>query len=263
METKLCKKCKIEKPVEEFYFNDCTKKYESSCKGCRKIQALLTKERSKNIKIDEFHKYCKKCGEVKLLECFYYHNTHKRYESPCKECHKKLRRNNSDKIKKYNKNYRKKNKLKIFLKEKEYYNTNKDKISKRRNVSLKKKYNSDVSFKLKKNISKNIYKKLNDLKNNCATFDYLPYTVEQLKQHIESLFECWMNWENHGVYNSETWNDDDSLTWTWQLDHIIPHSFFQYTSMDCDEFRQCWALENLRPYSAKQNIIDGNRREAA
>jgi hypothetical protein len=27
--------------------------------------------------------------------------------------------------------------------------------------------------------------------------------------------------------------------------------------MDDENFKKCWALENLRPYSAKQNIIDG------
>lgn len=31
--------------------------------------------------------------------------------------------------------------------------------------------------------------------------------------------------------------------------------------MDCQEFRNCWALSNLRPLSSKQNISDGNRRE--
>lgn len=29
--------------------------------------------------------------------------------------------------------------------------------------------------------------------------------------------------------------------------------------MEDDNFKRCWALENLRPYSAKQNIIDGAR----
>jgi hypothetical protein len=27
-----------------------------------------------------------------------------------------------------------------------------------------------------------------------------------------------------------------------------------------EEFKKCWALSNLRPLSAKQNILDGNRR---
>lgn len=34
------------------------------------------------------------------------------------------------------------------------------------------------------------------------------------------------------------------------LDHIMPHS------MKDDNFKECWALENLRPLSAKQNHYD-------
>ena len=69
-----------------------------------------------------------------------------------------------------------------------------------------------------------------------------------------------MTWENHGVYNLNTWDDNDQSTWKWNIDHIIPQSKLPYTSMEDDNFKKCWALENLRPYSAKQNIIDGNKR---
>jgi hypothetical protein len=58
----------------------------------------------------------------------------------------------------------------------------------------------------------------------------------------------------------KTWNDNDLTTWTWQIDHVIPHSKFNYISMEDREFQDCWVLNNLRPYSAKQNILDGNRR---
>ena len=53
---------------------------------------------------------------------------------------------------------------------------------------------------------------------------------------------------------------NDYNTWTWQIDHIVPHSKFKYTSMGDKEFVDCWALSNLRPFSAKRNISDGNRR---
>lgn len=73
-----------------------------------------------------------------------------------------------------------------------------------------------------------------------------------------SQFEPWMTWGNHGRY-SKLWNDNDSLTWTWQIDHIISQSKLPYTSMTDENFKKCWALENLRPLSAKQNIIKGDR----
>lgn len=84
--------------------------------------------------------------------------------------------------------------------------------------------------------------------------------MQELHDHLESLFEPWMNWDNHGIYDVTSWNDDDSSTWTWQIDHIIPQSKLPYTSMDDENFRKCWSLSNLRPLSAKQNVNDNNHR---
>lgn len=66
-----------------------------------------------------------------------------------------------------------------------------------------------------------------------------------------------MNWDNYGSYGPKTWNDNDQSTWRWQLDHITPQSDLPYTSIGDENFKKCWALENLRPLSAKQNMIDG------
>jgi hypothetical protein len=72
-----------------------------------------------------------------------------------------------------------------------------------------------------------------------------------------------MNWSNHGRYNKKTWNDNDSSTWVWNIDHIIPQSDLPYAEMSNDpnsNFQKCWHKDNLRPYSAKQNLLDGVRR---
>jgi hypothetical protein len=94
-------------------------------------------------------------------------------------------------------------------------------------------------------------------KQGHSCFDYLPYTVEQMKVYLESLFEPWMNWDNYGTYKAKTWNNNDQSTWKWNIDHIIPQSMFPYVDMAENNFQLCWALSNLRPYSAKQNVIDG------
>lgn len=97
-------------------------------------------------------------------------------------------------------------------------------------------------------------------KNGKSWTDFVPYTPFELKQHLENQFESWMSWENHGKYHLDTWDDDDQSTWTWQIDHIVPHSDFHYTSMEDEEFKICWSLENLRPLSAKINLIEGTRK---
>jgi hypothetical protein len=155
-------------------------------------------------------------------------------KTQCKEC-----------IKEYQKIYRQKKKAERKEKSKIYY---------------KRKVKSDPSFKLRKNISRTVYRALRlrgSSKKGKSCFPYLSWTIQELKDHIENQFEPWMNWENQGHYKPETWDDNDTTTWKWQLDHIIPHSTFQYTTMDCQEFRDCWDLSNLRPLSAKQNLFDG------
>ncbi len=97
-------------------------------------------------------------------------------------------------------------------------------------------------------------------KNGDSSFDFLPYTPEELRINIESKFEPWMNWDNHGMYIKEKWDPEDSSTWKWQLDHFHPSSEFMYTSMDDSAFIECWSLSNLRPLSAMQNVIEGVRR---
>ena len=81
--------------------------------------------------------------------------------------------------------------------------------------------------------------------------------MQELKEHLEAQFEPWMNWSNWGRYHKNKWNDNDPATWTWQLDHIIPQYKLPYISMGDDNFKKCWALSNLRPHSAKQNLLDG------
>jgi hypothetical protein len=118
----------------------------------------------------------------------------------------------------------------------------------------------DIAYRLKKNISRSIwgYLKLSkSSKNNESCLKYLGFTDKALKEHLEAQFEPWMNWENYGGYNSKTWNDDDQSSWKWSLDHITPQSDLPYKSMEDENFKKCWSLENLRPYSAKQNVLDG------
>ena len=72
------------------------------------------------------------------------------------------------------------------------------------------------------------------------------YCRECERQHIERQFDDNMNCNNYGIY--------------WHIDHIIPQSCLPYTSMEEDNFKKCWALNNLRPLEAKLNIIDGRSR---
>lgn len=73
------------------------------------------------------------------------------------------------------------------------------------------------------------------------------YTIEDLVKHLENNFKPEMNWDNYGSY--------------WHIDHIKPKSWFVFSSIDDEQFKQCWALENLQPLEAKINLSKGNKYE--
>ena len=58
------------------------------------------------------------------------------------------------------------------------------------------------------------------------------YTIDNLIAHIETHFTDGMSWENFG---------------DWEVEHVVPREKFDYASAEDSGFRECWALENLRP----------------
>lgn len=168
---------------------------------------------------------------------------------------KEKRQKVKEEKRKYDQAYRAKNKLKLSEQWKNYDQQNKIEVRARKRKYIKNRRANDPLFRLRNNISKYIHIKLSKKSDSCM--QYLCYSMNDLKNHIEKQFETWMTWDNQGRYNSKTWNDNDQSTWKWQLDHIIPQSDLPYTSMEDNNFQKCWELDNLRPLSAKQNLIDG------
>jgi len=161
----------------------------------------------------------------------------------------------------YHKSYRKNNKNKISYNKKLFYVENREKIIK---ASLKHsafRLKNDPSFKLRGVISATIrsaLKRLKVSKNGISFTKYVSYSINELKEYLEKQFEPWMTWDTYGMYNARIWDDNDQSTWKWNIDHIIPQSKLLYTSMNDDNFKKCWALSNLRPLSAKQNLLKSN-----
>jgi hypothetical protein len=158
----------------------------------------------------------------------------------------------------YNRNNYQNKKIEISKKRKKYYLENKKAILESHREYKKEQYENNPTYKLRSLVTRAIGYAIK--KHNLSVTKYLPYSFDELRNHLEFQFESWMNWENHGVYDPKIWNDNNRSTWTWNVDHIIPQSDLSYKSMEEDNFRKCWALENLRPLSAKQNFLDGIHR---
>jgi hypothetical protein len=216
---------------------------------------------------------CKKCDEDKDENDFgfCYYTTKdgeaRKYKAKtCKQCDRPRIRKNEQQFKQANRNelaakqrtYASAHKVEAAEYQHNYYLENKDYVKARVKKSIYRRRKEDIVFHLKCVVSTAISAVIK--KQNRSVSKYLPYALDELKKHLENQFEPWMSWANYGPYRINTWNDDDSNTWSWHIDHIVPHSKFKYTSMEDDEFKRCWALSNLRPLSAKQNIQDGARR---
>ena len=78
-------------------------------------------------------------------------------------------------------------------------------------------------------------------------FSNLDFSPEEFTTHIESLLEEGMTWDNYGGVDG------------WHIDHIRPVSSFNFDSTDHPDFKKCWALENLQPLWAKDNMSKGTK----
>ena len=240
--------CKIEKEISYF----CQRKtdsgiiyFRSECKECKKEIRQKYYQNNKNKIISHINEYRLNYSEI------------------IKQRKSKYYRKNKKIIQIENSNNYYKNKDNISMQKKKYYQANKTKINLHKLNYQKNRERTDPVFKLRRRISNMVYislRKNNSIKNNLSILKFLNYSIDELKIHLEQQFESWMNWNNWGIYDSQLWNDDDQSTWTWQIDHIIPHSTFKYTSMNDLEFKKCWNLDNLRPLSSKQNWLDGSNR---
>lgn len=62
--------------------------------------------------------------------------------------------------------------------------------------------------------------------------------------HLERQFSPGMSWANYG---------------RWHIDHDTPVARFNFDSAEHPEFKACWALTNLKPLWARDNLSKGAR----
>ncbi len=252
METKICKKCKIEKDVSFFGKNRQHKNGISNfCKLCN------------NKKIEKYRNSNKeKIKERKRLEYL-------KYKDRYAEANKKRREKNPEYNKKYLSKYYSENKEILKIKQKEYYENNKDIIlEKQKNYILnnkdrRKKYhteyrekfknklknyhkeylknrrNNDILFKLKGILSHRVrcFLKSRDIRKNNRIKDIIGCDLNEFKIHIELQFKEGMSWDNYGYYG-------------WHIDHKIPLA----SAKTEEEMYNLFHYSNLQPLWAKENF---------
>lgn len=126
--------------------------------------------------------------------------------------------------------------------EREWYAKN---IEKQREIARYKerKKRSTAKGQLDSNMSRAIRGSLQvGVKSRRSWQSLVGYTVSDLKEHLERQFQPGMSWENYGK---------------WHIDHIIPLAAHNYDTAEAPDFQKAWALSNLRPLWAVENMSKG------
>jgi len=249
---KVCTKCGIEKPESEFAFRKDTQKLRPICLQCgrdkKKIyyanhrKELLEKMKSYSIrnkvKISEYKKlYC--AENITIIS-----QKQKEYYAQNKEYILKQHERNRDHNNKKKKEYREKNRELIAEKYKKWAYENEETRLAARRVRKHIRMRTDPKYKLNSNFSQRMRESLKSGKNGKSWRELVDYNISDLKKHLEEHFQAGMSWSNYGKNG-------------WEIDHKIPIAYFNYTSYNDSEFKMCWALTNLQPLWAKDNLRKG------
>jgi hypothetical protein len=238
--SKVCSDCNQEKLLSEFYNNQCG----NPLRRCKKCHVLLTD------KTKALHPERGRASSARYRK----ENPEKARETNrVSAAKRKLNRTEEDelKFKLYYQDYYQLNIEKKREQGQEYYLNNKEKykVSPEVNRIRHQKENEDPKNRIHKMVSSNVYhslKKIGISKNNQKVFTMVNFSLQELMDHLEFLFQPGMTWDNYGKYG-------------WEVDHIIPRSFFEFTEIDSLGFKVCWSLENLQPLWMVDNIKKGNK----
>ncbi len=108
----------------------------------------------------------------------------------------------------------------------------------------RRKRKQDPAFTINERMSASVRQSLILGKQGWRWESLVGYTLADLMAHLEAQFLPGMSWENRGE---------------WHIDHIRPLCSFDFQTPDDPQFREAWALTNLQPLWAVDNLRKGGR----
>lgn len=198
MDLKICTKCKIPKPLDDFSFsNKKLMKKESCCKECERKRSKKYYNKNKDRISDK--------------------NVLLRVEKNKKS--KEYYLKNRDYLLKKSKDYYSDNKEVATVKRRKYQSTKEFKS--KRNSKRRKRVNNDECFRIRLSLKNRIYFALKGKAKAKKTLELLGCSLEFFKYYLEGKFKKGMNWSNYGLDG-------------WHIDHIIPCDSFDL-SKECEQ----------------------------
>ena len=258
MDKKKCSKCKELKDRSEFWKNKNKKDgLHSYCRSCckegqdRRKREIKKLNEGRDIRKETLIKFCRGCNTEKSSNEFHINReVPDGLDNRCKVCRKLQRANHKDWYTEYSKKYWEENKEREKEKWQVYYANNYDYMLKRnRKYRHKRGYSWIKVDKLDDRMSHSIRIALRGNKGGRHWEDLVSYTLDELKKHLIFTLPSGYTWQ-------------DYLDGFLHIDHIIPKYLFEYTDYADREFKQAWALANLRLLPAKENLKKGRRANA-
>lgn len=186
------------------------------CTKCKVHKPFTDFPKDKSLK-DGYNSWCRACYVEKSIEWA------KNNPQKAKERLEKWKGNNFDRKKELDRQWR--------INNIDRYRENHRKSEARRRATIK----GNLDCRMVAGIGA----ALNRNKHGRKWQDLVGYTLSDLQRHIEKHFTDGMSWENRSE---------------WHIDHIIPKSAFNYEKPEDIDFKKCWALKNLRPMWAIDNM---------
>jgi len=155
---------------------------------------------------------------------------------------KKYNKNHKELRKKIMKKYNETHKKETAIQKKKYYQLNKIKHIKYGINYNRRKYQTDIKFRLITCLRGRFRKALKRISKKSSIIKLLGCSTEQLKKHLEKQFKSGMNWNNYGK---------------WHVDHIRPCASFDLSK--ASEQKKCFNYKNLQPLWAKDNLRKARR----
>lgn len=205
-------------------------------------------------------KICTHCKEIKPISKF---GWHKRgyWRSWCNDCERKFseeyRIKNPNKVlkaarKHHNKSRAlqpKKPRIKLSAEERRRRIIERNRQWQKNNPEKRRACHRNWYYRIQNRITfclqSQVSQVLNRYVRKTEIWELLGYSLNDFMGHIEKSFEDGMSWGNFGE---------------WEIDHIIPKAFFQFSSSNDVEFKMCWRLENIRPLWKRENKQKNNNK---
>ena len=243
---KWCPKCSSVQPIDNFCKSNTSDGLNGTCKTCTAKSREINREKLNN-RANEYYQ------EKRLEKIEWASEYRKNNKEKVKESKKQYYERNKEKVLEHNKQNRLDN-LEVYKeRDRKYHHKNRQhrkisaKIWREANSEYLKKYYNN---KYQNNENFHIWQICRQLvrraflaigtKKEKTTREFLNYSSQDLKEHIEKQFKEGMSWDNHGE---------------WHIDHIIPIS----KATTLEEGIELSKLSNLQPLWAEENLLKKNK----